>query len=1700
MRKTVITLTIVGFLICANFIGIYIIGFDDNPSDISDELFQDESQSDSLGLSDEEKSASSNAMSDINEGDIDWSLLAQDKNPSAKLFLNKRIIAIEFELPELKIEDTEDGEIISLEDADSLLESGTPLVPEIRFFVAVPSHSVVKEVAIIEEQSRILEGNHILAPYIPNTLDGEAHFANADSDIYNSPELYPESLFEINGPDKLRHLDALEILLYPIRVRPSLGIVEVVDALRFTIELESKSQSKLTLPVIFKDDTLDIAILDTVVNSQDVIFSSSQKEPQISGTRAPSTIYHTTAYDIAASSIRTVKDTTVGNGGGASLLLSDDNVFYDSESGKTMYIDGFDIGDADSGATLEYATLHLQYKGTNAYDGSNYVRWSMEGDSLKDTTIQPTDLNNAQSADETYDLLGHVGSPQTVSDLVNLDIEFTENGVGAGSKDIPFDYVKIEFAFREELTGDSDYLIITLLSLADELQPLAEWKTDRLSIDTQVYDIDWIDSNWGGSDLKERIFDFIRSMFENYTIEWVLLCGDDTDIPKDDSHYDNYYANVVGYQYPDLSLGRLPSSNDYDMEGMVQDILVNQRDMGSWKNNMYLVGTNVFGVGDGKTHMLSIKDNYLVGHDFNFYEDYEVEGNNSNSRTINTYNMGMGASTYYGHGSSTRWTMNEGHSTLLRKSDVEDDFTNTNKRGFVWTLSCSTSSYLGSSVSIGEMWLISRNGGGTGYIGGAELVYVSPGMGLHRAFWRELDKMLELGEKPTQGEVHFRAQNSAYYKIYVLYGDPQVGLTLADPDFKAETGIFDSGNFVERKGFDQGDQITFKTAIDFPSYVLPRGVHMNLTIHNENGDRYYLPETFINDPTDVSEMIFWNWTVDSVATSGIYNITFRIYNQSQNWEFIYSNSTYFFVDYRANVIWVEQVNSEVIEGDTVTYKVHIDNHEDAIPQAKIWVDLKGRDYDPYMTPFDYYSSTTSFIPSQLDYIVEVHIPNIELGTFDVTAGMHIDWALMDMVSGEETEVRGVRILDVTYNHPIYFREDTVSIGYRYFAFSDFTGDASLLVVEQTDQLYVSNGFTNGTGWLNFTWSIPEFVPNETYNLDLVISGFSRSLEVRIDTLKVVTVREILDLGESWLIPRQNPDGGWEEWNFPWPSGSNYNETARVLQALIWSGVDKSSPVIQNAADYIENSLNLSQLGRVDDLSQTVWSLVEAGRGASQNVQDGAKVIRNMQNWIYEEEDWTMIFMGNRNDTWLVNVSGYDEGGSLFYSQEYNGFVDESWGYFWVNFSVLPGTVTLNVTINTSAGWVNAFIYPPFYKINPGWEWDGIWVDDFQGPGDGIKWNCSASEEFEFDRGWGRQKGMPSFAGFTAWGVIGLLKSQALGPFEYEAISTGISWLLDTQLPDGSWNPELWSGAMGGSDMYPQRIVGSWVADIIQNTAMPVIALEMNGTEGQPVDDAVAFLKSKQAENGSYPYNPSPWYFKINIISTAQTLRALRRAGYVFEWDTQYVREGVRWLCAAQDKTIGNWDSRDNFTRCSSEAILALASLLFARSIELEPGWNLISLSHIVEDTSLSSVLESIKGDYDAVQFYDNTDSRDPWKHYQIDKPSSLNDLSEINNDMGFLIHITNPAGATLEYIGSEPKRNQEIAIKEGWNLVGYPALCYRDRTQALNNLNFGSEVDAIWAYDATQQKWIELDVSDDIVPENGYLIHSKVNKNWIVPF
>ncbi|UCE38238.1 MAG: PQQ-binding-like beta-propeller repeat protein [Thermoplasmata archaeon] len=166
---------------------------------------------------------------------------------------------------------------------------------------------------------------------------------------------------------------------------------------------------------------------------------------------------------------------------------------------------------------------------------------------------------------------------------------------------------------------------------------------------------------------------------------------------------------------------------------------------------------------------------------------------------------------------------------------------------------------------------------------------------------------------------------------------------------------------------------------------------------------------------------------------------------------------------------------------------------------------------------------------------------------------------------------------------------------------------------------------------------------------------------------------------------------------------------------------------------------------------------------------------------------------------------------------------------------------------------------------------------------------------------------------------------------------------------------------------------------------------------------------------------------------------------------------------------------------------------------LRYGWNLISIPEIQSDTSLTSVLLSIDGEYRIVQCYNSTDINDPWKHHEISKPPSLNDMNEINHKMGFWVYCSNPDGIIFTYDGTRPTQDQTITLEKGWNMVGYPSLGNKIRTEALNNLTFGDHVDAIWTYNSTAQKYEKIDESDFFEIGRGYYIHAKTKCEWEVP-
>ncbi|MCK4265698.1 MAG: hypothetical protein KAX31_00340, partial [Thermoplasmata archaeon] len=109
-------------------------------------------------------------------------------------------------------------------------------------------------------------------------------------------------------------------------------------------------------------------------------------------------------------------------------------------------------------------------------------------------------------------------------------------------------------------------------------------------------------------------------------------------------------------------------------------------------------------------------------------------------------------------------------------------------------------------------------------------------------------------------------------------------------------------------------------------------------------------------------------------------------------------------------------------------------------------------------------------------------------------------------------------------------------------------------------------------------------------------------------------------------------------------------------------------------------------------------------------------------------------------------------------------------------------------------------------------------------------------------------------------------------------------------------------------------------------------------------------------------------------------------------------------------------------------------------IPVQPGWNFISVPLVQEDTLILEVLDDDGGDttWDCAQWYDGSDKG--WDSYLKGRPSSLNDLNDINHTMGFLVNITDVGSdGNLTVRGALPS-SMDIILYEGWNMVGYPAI------------------------------------------------------------
>ena len=89
-----------------------------------------------------------------------------------------------------------------------------------------------------------------------------------------------------------------------------------------------------------------------------------------------------------------------------------------------------------------------------------------------------------------------------------------------------------------------DYLVLTVESLADSVQPLVNWK-NRMGTPATLRTVEWVLDNYPeGADQPERIRNFLREAYSYWGIHWLLIAGGPELVPI---RYAKYYSHHAPY-------------------------------------------------------------------------------------------------------------------------------------------------------------------------------------------------------------------------------------------------------------------------------------------------------------------------------------------------------------------------------------------------------------------------------------------------------------------------------------------------------------------------------------------------------------------------------------------------------------------------------------------------------------------------------------------------------------------------------------------------------------------------------------------------------------------------------------------------------------------------------------------------------------------------------------------------------------------------------------------------------------------------------------------------------------------------------------------------------------------------------------------------------------------------------------------------
>jgi hypothetical protein len=188
---------------------------------------------------------------------------------------------------------------------------------------------------------------------------------------------------------------------------------------------------------------------------------------------------------------------------------------------------------------------------------------------------------------------------------------------------------------------------------------------------------------------------------------------------------------------------------------------------------------------------------------------------------------------------------------------------------------------------------------------------------------------------------------------------------------------------------------------------------------------------------------------------------------------------------------------------------------------------------------------------------------------------------------------------------------------------------------------------------------------------------------------------------------------------------------------------------------------------------------------------------------------------------------------------------------------------------------------------------------------------------------------------------------------------------------------------------------------------------------------------------------------------------------------------------------------DEFGYWSNNTWSFTVNSIVSFSVPVHAGWNLMSLPFAQADPSMPQALMDTTGDtvWDRVVRFDPVDRADPWKQYNSAWPPAMNDLTSVGVKGGFWLHVTAVGDGLLDLSGAPPA-STAIALRAGWNLVGYPTA---NATVTVSTAFAGTGADAVEVYDAAEPYLTRVASAAYVMkPGEGYWVHVPTDAMWVV--